>query len=307
MFTDITGKKRLKAGLHTHTKCSDGHKTPEEAIAAYAAQGYDILALTDHWVYGKEQETGGVKVISGCEYHVEYFNPAYQINETFHIVGLDMDHEPDIPRNITEEHDPQKYDINARVQGFVEGIRKAGGAAILAHPAWSMNTPDQIVAAGDFDGVEIYNSVSEWGMSDRPYSGLLVDMLAAKGIGYPLLATDDTHFYENDAFRGMVMLEADAVEKMGVAGAIRAQKFYSTQGPEIHLERISDTQVRVLCSPVSRIVFFSNLVWAAGRVTRGEGLTEAVYTIRKDRFEKYIRAEVTDANGLKAWSNLIWV
>ena len=30
MFTDLTGKTRLKIGLHTHTTLSDGHKTPEE-------------------------------------------------------------------------------------------------------------------------------------------------------------------------------------------------------------------------------------------------------------------------------------
>ena len=41
MFTDLTGKKRLKLGLHTHTTLSDGSKTPAEVAAAMflAAQG----------------------------------------------------------------------------------------------------------------------------------------------------------------------------------------------------------------------------------------------------------------------------
>ena len=178
---------------------------------------------------------------------------------------------------------------------------------MLAHPAWSLNTPEQIMRAGDFDALEIYNSVSECGMSDRPYSGLIVDMLATQGVYYPLLATDDTHYYNGDECRGMIMLEADAVEELGLAGAIRAQRFYATQGPEIHLERISEDEVKVICSPAVKIAFFSNAAWTIGRIMRGENLTEAVYTIKHDCPEKFIRAEVTDENGLTAWSNIIWI
>lgn len=37
-----------KANLHSHSVYSDGVKTPEELKAAYKAQGYSILAITDH-------------------------------------------------------------------------------------------------------------------------------------------------------------------------------------------------------------------------------------------------------------------
>lgn len=36
------------ANFHTHTKLSDGHLTPHQAIDEYKALGYSILALTDH-------------------------------------------------------------------------------------------------------------------------------------------------------------------------------------------------------------------------------------------------------------------
>ena len=103
------------------------------------------------------------------------------------------------------------------------------------------------------------------------------------------------------------MVEKDAVDELGLAGAIRAQKFYATQGPEIHLERVSEDEIKLICSPAVKIAFFSNVAWTRGRIFRGENLTEAVYTIKHDRLEKFIRAEVTDANGLVAWSNIIWV
>jgi hypothetical protein len=38
----------LKGQLHTHTTCSDGSLTPQEAADAYARLGYDFIAITDH-------------------------------------------------------------------------------------------------------------------------------------------------------------------------------------------------------------------------------------------------------------------
>jgi predicted metal-dependent phosphoesterase TrpH len=38
----------LKGGLHCHSTCSDGELTPQEVVEAYAAQGFDFIAFTDH-------------------------------------------------------------------------------------------------------------------------------------------------------------------------------------------------------------------------------------------------------------------
>ena len=301
MFIDITGKRRLKACLHLHTDRYDGRISPEAAFAMYESAGYDILAVTDHWVFSESGQYGSMKLITGCEYHAVGTGNGSDVMETFHILGLDMDRPIGLDKEISYRDTP----VHERVRTLVKAIRDVGGAAILAHPAWSLNAPDQILACGDFDGTEIYNAVSEWGMSDRPYSGQIVDLLAMRGTILPLLATDDAHYYEGDQMRGMTMLEADAVEELGFAGAIRAGRFYSTQGPEVHLERISDTQVRVRCTPVSKIAFLSNIPWMPNRIQRGDGLTEAVFDLHPRGMETYIRAEVTDANGLCGWSNII--
>ena len=300
MFTDITGKRRLKACLHLHTTLSDGNVSPEEAMDMYEKAGYDILAITDHWRYAYPGKYGAMQLISGCEYHIVGPN-ADGVLETFHVLGLDMTHPLDLPLDYPYISTP----VHQRVRYLVEQIRAAGGVAILAHPAWSLNAPDQIMDCGDFDGTEIYNSVSEHGMSDRPYSGQVVDMLAVRGVNLPLLATDDTHYYDGDQMRGITMLEADAVEALGVAGAIRAGRFYSTQGPEIHLEQVSEMRFRVRCTPVSKIVFLSNLPWTPNRVQKGDGLTEAYFDLDSKGHETFLRAEVTDRDGRCGWSNII--
>lgn len=300
VFTDMTGKKRLKLGLHTHTTISDGHKTPEEAAAIYKEAGYDAIALTDHWIYGAGGEIGGLSILSGCEYNVTGVDEWTGVNEIYHIVGVGMTRDPLVPTDYQSEQDGRVRD---RVRHVVRLIREAGGLAILAHPAWSLNTPEQILNCGDFDATEIYNSVSDWGMSDRPYSGIIVDQIASYGMLLPLLATDDTHYYDGDQCRGAVMVEADAVEELGPVEALRQGRFYATQSPEVHLERVSATQVKLTCSPAVKIAFLSNSVWSAGRMVRGENLTEAVYEIQ--RHETYVRAEVTDACGRVGYSNII--
>ena len=303
MFTDMTGKKRLKMGLHTHTTLSDGVKTPEEVLEMYAGAGYDVLAITDHWKFNPAGTYEGMQILSGVEYDMQGDNGPGTLNQCFHVLGLGMTEDPGLP--VEWRKKACQVPIYERVRMTVYRIREKGGIAILAHPAWSLNTAEQILEVCGFDGTEIYNSVSECGMSDRPYSGLIVDMLGAKGMFMPLLATDDVHYYNGDEMKGMIMVEADAVEELGILGAIKANRFYATQGPEIHFERISDTEVRVKCSPAVKVMFLSELPWTRNRAHRGKDITEAVYEIRVAQEEKYVRAEVTDANGLCAWSHVI--
>ena len=302
----MNGVRRYKVGLHTHTTLSDGHRTPAEALAVYAAEGYDILALTDHWVWNPGGEydipltDGTVKhlsVISGCEYDAGGGDSRRGV---FHVLALGCQTEPRLDRSIQKDESLSNAD---RARLFIEKTHEAGGLAVMAHPAWSLNTANQLRETSPFDATEIYNSVSDWGMSERPYSGLAVDELAADGTYLPLLATDDTHYYDGDQCRGWIMAEADAVDSLGLLEAIRQNRFYATTGPEIHLERPDKDTVRLTCSPCVKLAFLSHLVWVSGRILRGDGLTEAVYRFKEN--ERYVRAEVTDADGRKAFSPII--
>jgi hypothetical protein len=242
------------------------------------------VAFTDHWKFGGEGELSGLKIISGVEYNLPNENTKTGL---FHVVAIGMERDPHIPNDSTVTE-----------QNLIDVIHSVGGLAILAHPAWSLNTPDQILKFHGFDATEIYNSVSEAHMSRRPDSSLIIDMLGAKGALMPLLAVDDTHYYDGDECRGFIMVEADSLDQKDIVIAIREGRFYASQGPEVHLLKEGDEFV-VKCSPASEIVFFSDGVWSP-RVFVGEGLTEARYTPRN--FETFIRAEITDKDGKRAWS-----
>ncbi len=295
MFVDMLGKTRIKIGLHTHTTLSDGVKTPEEVARIYAEEGYDAIALTDHWVYGDENEIEGLKILSGCEYNIGGHDGEHVV----HIVGIGMTSDPQVP---ADWRNMQKT-AYAKAAEVIKMIKLHNGLAVVGHPAWSLNTPERLISLGDFDAVEIYNSVSEHGMSDRAYSDVIIDQMATAGRLTNIVAADDTHYYDGDQCRGWIMVEATEMDAQSIVRAIRAGRSYATQGPEVHIEKIAPDKVRVLCSPVQKIVFQSNTTWAKGRIVRDDGLIEAEYTKASD--DRFVRAEVTDAEGKKAWTNYI--
>ena len=69
MIRDEKGNTWYKGNLHTHTTRSDGRKTPEDTIALYRQNGYDFLAMTDHWKpSANETAPNGMLMVAGLLY-----------------------------------------------------------------------------------------------------------------------------------------------------------------------------------------------------------------------------------------------
>ncbi|MBQ7153566.1 MAG: hypothetical protein IJR83_06495 [Clostridia bacterium] len=314
MFVDITGKRRYKMNLHCHTTLSDGHTTPEETMALYAAMGYDYIAITDHWIWGERQEgefpgpdgrPQKICVIPGCEFDAGGGDAKKGV---FHILALDANTRPDLSKDLT-----RNYEMSQTEKGrlIVDRIHEAGGISVIAHPAWSVNRPEMIEAIGGFDATEIYNSVSDFEMSDRPYSGSIVDMLADDGWYLPLLSTDDSHYCTGEQGRGFIMADADAMDRYGLAEVVRKGLFYGVaattahpaDGPQVFAELIDENTVRIRTSPVCKISTFSNRTWTSGRIIRGQGLTQMDYEL--NNYERYVRVEATDEFGRVGYTNFL--
>ncbi len=285
MIIDKFGNKRFKVGLHIHTTLSDGRVTPDDAARIYKEAGFDAIAITDHWKYGCEQELSGIKILSGCEYNMGASDTAVDV---MHIVGVGMKYAPDIKKEDKRQH-------------VIDEINKAGGIAILAHPAWSLNTPEEALCLKGFSAVEIYNTVSDANQSSRPYSGYFIDLIANKGMFLNIAATDDAHYYNgSDQTKSYIMVKADSIED--IFESIKKGDYYASQGPEVHVRREGDKLIAD-CSNCVKINFLSNAAWGPDRITRGKDLTHAQYQIKP--FDKWVRVEVLDENGNYAWSNII--
>lgn len=286
MFRDISGKNRVKVNLHMHTSHSDGHVSPSEALRIYREHGYDAVALTDHWVQGKPYEEQGITVLAGCEFHA---GGDPRKTGVYHIVGIGMEKEA----VVQDKTNPQCI-INA--------IREAGGLAILAHPAWSFNTPEQILALQNVEGIEIYNTVSDFAVNYRADSSDTIDQVAVAERYYPLIASDDAHYYSGDECKSYILVEADSPDRESILNAIRAEKFYASQGPEMDV-RIENDTVTVDCTPASKVIFHTGTVWHSQAVVRGENITHAEFHLGGSEY--FLRVSVTDKDGKRAWSNFV--
>jgi hypothetical protein len=99
------------------------------------------------------------------------------------------------------------------------------------------------------------------------------------------------------------MAECESVEPEQIRQAIRERRFYTSQGPEIHLSRVGNRFV-VDCSPVSEIIFYTDFVCDSGLTLEGDGLTHFEYEPSCPE-GKFVRAMVIDAEGRMAWSQYL--
>ena len=89
--------------------------------------------------------------------------------------------------------------------------------------------------------------------------------------------------------------------------ALKSGTFYASRGPEIYRYTFDGEVFTIDCSPASRIVFSSDLNWVNGRCVAGENLTHAEYVVQTNRYERFVRCQIWDANGLCAWTSPVAV
>jgi len=276
-----------KGNLHTHTSLSDGRMSPEECLETYRKAGYDFIAITDHRKFYRGFANPDMLVLSGAEFHLNDF----ETKRAYHITGIGIENEI-----VTDD--------SFQPQELIDRIRQQGGLAIIAHPAWSLLTHDDLMALKGYHGIEIWNTVSET-HSGRGDSTIYGDVLASKGYPTLLLAVDDTHFYERDLFGGYIMVNSPGLDQESILEAIRAGRFYCSQGPEIKQIELDAGRVRVWTSPVREIRIMSDSFYCPDRIHRTEKgfIDQAEYKLK--RTDRFVRVECLDDMGRKAWSQFI--
>lgn len=287
-----TSGQWYKGNLHMHTARSDGALPPEEAVALYRQAGYDFIALTDHWEQSRPVEEPDFVQFSGCELDTGDMGDL-QRHPIFHVVGIGMEHSITLRR--AHDHAPQM---------LIDAVREAGGLAILAHPAWSLMDPASLEALDGFSAAEIYNTFSGQPYSNaRPESSLYFDFWANRGIFLPCTAADDCHWYRGEQGCSYMMVNAPSLTISSICAAIASGNFYATQGPRFTHIRYDEKVVEVTCSHVQTVVFYSNTVYCSDRLTLsadGEGVIAARYAVKPT--DHYVRVELIDAEGRRAWS-----
>ena len=155
-----------KGNMHMHTTMSDGELEPVDAINVYREAGYDFIAITDHRKVGHPWQDEKFLILPGVEWDT---GDAIRV-PVYHILGIGMDRETvDFYRGAPYEGAPlgnthggvwtgarsgrKKY--HPHPQAIIDAIRAAGGIAILAHPAWSVMAPEEMMDLHGLAGAEI--------------------------------------------------------------------------------------------------------------------------------------------------------
>lgn len=293
----------FRGNLHTHSTLSDGVLEPAEVCRRYKAEGYDFIALTDHFIghYGypiadtKPFRDNMFTTILGAELH----SGAMENGELWHILAVGL------PEDFTPSNTPGFHPVADQETGpdIARRAREAGAFVAIAHPQWSGLTLNDARSIEAAHAVEIYNHGCATGC-DRADGFHTADLLLSEGRRLTLVATDDAHFSEPDHFGGWVMVKAEANTPELLLEALKRGDFYSSQGPEIKGVSLSATELTVESTAVASVIVQGQ--GSAAKATHGHSLTSASVPLERFASSPWIRVTVIDAAGKRAWTNPIW-
>jgi hypothetical protein len=295
----------LRCALHAHTTNSDGEMSPSLLVRHYERAGFDVLALTDHWVRTVEPSTEHLLVLPGTELDASMGEPGREA----HVLGLGVEADP--------------VDPGSEFPGLdetVKWIEEAGGLPYLAHPYWSGLRAEEFASCSGLLGLEVYNAGCELEVG-RGLAGVhWDDVLEADGRPWFGIASDDSHHPGFDSSLAWTWVRAKERSQRAVLDALRSGSFYGSTGPRVEELVVEGHTVEVRTSPARSVTLLTGRTRGAsvnagrlGYSYRGEVLErspEGAITAARlvaPKQAPYARLEVADWNGGKAWTNPLWI
>ena len=294
----------LRCALHAHTTNSDGELSPELLARHYEWAGYDVLAISDHWVRTEAPSTGKLLVIPSAELNA--LAPTRE--DDAHVLALGLDVDPVVP----------ELDF-APLQDVVAWAAENGAVPFLAHTYWSGLRVQQWEDCEGLAGIEVWNTGCELEVG-RGDSSLHWDEALERGRPLTALATDDSHHPGYDSGFAWTWVRAAEKTQPAILEALRTGMFYGSTGPEIHGVEVSDGDVVVRCSPASAVTLYAGRTHGARANSGRLAYPNHSQVLERDADERitavrlmrpydapYGRVEVLDAQGRKAWTNPLWI
>lgn len=314
-----------KANLHAHTTVSDGVMTPSEVKEAYRANGYSVVAFTDHDVMVDHSELSddGFLALRGWEisiddteeekkgkrrtYHLSLIAEAPGAErQVFFTKNIDFHgNARDFADSVLTTGEPvYGYRYSAHfVNRLIRAARAAGFMAIYNHPRYSLQNGEDYLPLEGLVGMEIYNGAStSWGFADDGNTASYERMLRKGNLSLLPIAADDSHtrlsYREGgELFSGFMMIKAPSLSYTAITSAIKNGDCYASSGPEIRDLYLEDGRVYIETSRVREILYRTDHRGAERRM-KLEGLTAADFRIDPDT--SYFRLEIVDEAGRRA-------
>lgn len=321
-----------RGNTHTHTSASDGNAPALEVARWYKAHGYDFLVITDHELVtdvaplnAQLAEPNKFLVLPGEEITQKVVDSLVpDKRRQAHVVAIDI-RDPILP--LGQKGNAVGTTMAAVYARNLGAVRAAGGLAQINHPnfRWSVRLSD-LVNVPDSSLYEVWNGhpwVNNLGGRDEqgrvaPSAEALWDSLLTRGKFLFGVATDDAHEYQPAAFedplathpgRAWIMVRADTLSLPALMTAMRRGDFYASTGVTLEDYRATRSKIELRIAAPSRPEdvrrYQTRFIGRGGRVLAEVYGRSATYAIKGD--EGYVRATITDSNGLQAWTQPIVV
>jgi hypothetical protein len=300
---DEEGGIWLRCALHTHTTNSDGDLPPDKLVRHYESAGYDVLAITDHWVRTAERSTRGLLVIPSVELNATAGGPEHDV----HVLALGVGADPVVPEN---EFAP--------LPDVVSWIVANGGVPYVAHPYWSGLRTEQFEGCEGLAGIEVWNAGCELEIGRGSSTVHWDEALERRRLLYGIAADDSHHPGFDSGFAWTTVRAAERTQE-AVLDALRTGSFYASTGPSIDTVAVDEVAVTVECSPAASVTLVSSRARGARANAGRLGYPKDSEILARDanglitavRLERpydvpYGRIEVADPLGGRAWTNPLW-
>ena len=277
----------IKTGLHCHTTRSDGGLSPTETVERYRSKGFQCVGITDHGQVTQLESSLGDEIL---------VLQATENGGDPDLIGIGVESavEPSLPL-------PER----ARL------LAGQGGFTIAAHPTHCGALPSGYTDCDDLMALEIYNAYCDAAYTNG-YALELWDMVLGQGKRVWGVAADDAHLnprkrYYSDAGFGWVEVWADALTQESVLSALKQGAFFSTQGPVFDEIAVEEETISLACSPVEQIRW--RTFGKVGYVEYASEDRQLTSSSLPDWFRpsRYVRIELVDNCGKRAWSNPFFV
>ena len=309
-----------KANLHCHTTVSDGCRTPDEIKEIYRANGYSIVAYTDHNVLipHNDLRSEDFLPLNGVEVDVdEADDKHWRKIKRCHLCFIAL--EPDnltmpfyhrskyVFGNAEAYRSQVRYDesqpdyereySHVGISDMMKRARNAGFFVTYNHPTWSREEYPDYTGYRGMHAMELIN-YGTLRVGFQEYNPRVYDDILRNGQRIYAVGTDDNHHPEDEG-GSWTMIKADRLDYRTITRALEQGHFYTSMGPQIHSVWFEDGFIHITCSPASRIL--ANYGSFRAHAEYGDGLIHAAFPL--EELDDYVRLTVVDEKGNTADTN----
>ncbi len=298
------GPRWYRGNLHTHTINSDGDSPPYDVVAWYKRNGYQFLVITDHNTFTDpapfDTNPGDNFLLIGGE---EITN-----DKVVHVNAIGI--AKAIPKQAGDS-------VTALLQASLDAVRQQGGVSLINHPnfVWALTAAEMkpLKGVGLLEIASGHPLVNTQGDGRVPSAEQMWDELLTGGVRVFGAAVDDAHNFREEFTieranpgRAWVAVRAAALTRDAIVAALNAGDFYASTGVQIRdVRREAGALVVELPQPAQnrryRVVFIGD----GGRMLSTSHDNPARYTLTGG--ETYVRARVEESNGLRGWTQPLFL